>query len=89
MRKEGKKKCFSHAYLVTRRGGEKKRIEYVELFFVWVENKRELKRTPPNYNLEERNLEMEVEYPQENQRSSEEEEELCHSTKKDKDSSGD
>lgn len=71
--------------MVTRRGGEKKRIEYVEFFFVWVANKREVKRTPRNYYLEERNLEMEVEYTQENQRSSEEEEELCRSTKKYKD----
>ena len=61
----------------------------LNFFFVWVANKREVKRMPRNYYLEERNLEMEVEYPQENQRSSEEEEELCHSTKKDKDSSGD
>ena len=39
------RKCFSHACLVTRREGGKKRAEYTELFFfVWVANKREIKR---------------------------------------------
>ena len=40
------RKCFSHACLVPRREGGKKRAEYTEFFFffVWVANKREIKR---------------------------------------------
>ena len=43
--KRNDRKCFSHACLVPKREGEKKRTEYTELiFFVWVANKREIKR---------------------------------------------
>ena len=39
------RKCFSHACLIPRREGGKKRAEYTEpFFFVWVANKREIKR---------------------------------------------